>query len=153
MILAYRHTGVNVTDMARAVDFYHRLLGLAIVERRTEHGPYIDSLTSLPDVTLDWVKVGVANGVLVELVKFWSQGHRREPERRDYATIGCNHLCFTVDDVAALYDTLIAAGVRCHPVQMDPPGRVKNFACYDPDGTIVELVEVIEPPRILTWHG
>ena len=143
MIVAYRHTGVNVTDIAKALHFYTALLGLTIVERRTEHGSYIDALTGLPDVTLDWVKVGSPNGVLIELVKFWSQGHRRMSGHRDYATIGCNHLCLHVDDVEAIHRDLIAAGVRCHPVQTDPLGRVKNMACYDPDGTIVELVQVL----------
>ena len=94
-------------------------------------------------MTLDWVKVGAPNGVLVELVKFWSPDHARSSSQRDYATIGCNHLCFQVDAAEALYATLTAAGVRCHSVQTDPPGRVKNFACYDPNGTIVELVEVL----------
>jgi len=142
MILAARHTGVNVTDLGRALAFYHGLLGLAVVERRRERGAYIDTLTGLDDVTLDWVKVGAPNGVLVELVQF-SGLHVRVAEFRDYATIGCNHLCFTVDDVATTHAALTAAGVPCHPVQTDPPGRVRNMVCYDPDGTIIELVEVL----------
>jgi len=143
MILAYRHTGVNITDMAKAVHFYTAVLGLTIVERRTEHGAYIDALTGLPDVTLDWVKVGTPDGVLIELVKFWSQGHRRISGHRDYAPIGCNHLCLQVDNVEAMHRDLTVAGVRCHPIQTDPPGKVKNMVCYDPDGTIIELVQVL----------
>jgi catechol 2,3-dioxygenase-like lactoylglutathione lyase family enzyme len=120
VILAMRHTGINVTDMGRALGFYRDLLGLEVHESRTEYGPYIDALTGLDDVCLDWVKVRSPDGLLVELVQNHGP-YRRKPQPRDYATIGCNHLCFTV--------------------QTDPPGRVKNMACLDPDGTIIELVE------------
>ena len=142
MILAYRHTGVNVTDLARSVAFYESL-GFVVVERRHEEGAYIDALTGLSNVSLDWVKVEAPNGVLLELVRF------RCPDRvrrfsSDYASIGCNHLCLQVDNVEAMHRELSAAGVRCHPVQTDPPGKVKNMACYDPDGTIIELVEVLK---------
>ena len=52
-------------------------------------------------------------------------------------------MCLQVDDVEAMHRELTAAGVSCHPVQTDPPGKVKNMACYDPDGTIIELVQVL----------
>ena len=143
MILAYRHTGVNVTNLDRSVAFYTSL-GFVVAECRHEEGPYIDVLTGLENVRLDWVKVRAPNGVLIELVQF------QRPLRlmqfagdRDYADLGINHLCFQVDDVEAMRRDLTAAGVRCHSVQTDPPGKVKNMACYDPDGTIVELVEAL----------
>ena len=138
MILATRHTGINVTSLGRAFEFYNGLLGLVLVEMRTEKGEYIDRLTGLSHVDLSWIKVGSPDGVLVELVRF---NPPRSSQPRDYATIGCNHLCFTVDNVDTLHGKLTAAGVECRPVQTDPPGKVKNMACLDPDGTIIELVE------------
>lgn len=140
MILATRHTGINVTDMSCALKFYRDLLGLEVHESRTEYGAYIDTLTGLDNICLDWVKVRSPDGILVELVQ--NHGvHERMAQPRDYATIGCNHLCFTVDDVEAIQRRLTAAGVYCRPVQTDPPGNVKNMTCLDPDGTIIELVE------------
>jgi catechol 2,3-dioxygenase-like lactoylglutathione lyase family enzyme len=141
VIKAYRHTGVNVTDLGRAVDFYCDLLGLELAERRTEKGRYIDVLTGLEGVTLHWAKVGSPDGVLIELVEFASKRHVKAAKARDYTTIGCNHLCFTVEGIEAMHRKLTAAGVRCHPIQQDPPGKVRNMVCYDPDGTIIELVE------------
>jgi catechol 2,3-dioxygenase-like lactoylglutathione lyase family enzyme len=141
MITAYRHTGVNVTHLGRAIDFYCDLLGLTLVERRTEQGRYIDGLTGLEGVLLHWAKVGSPDGILIELVQFASKKHIKPSKRRDYATIGCNHLCFTIQGIEKLYAKLTEAGVRCHPIQQDPPGKVRNMVCYDPDGTIIELVE------------
>ena len=140
MILATRHTGINVTDLGRALKFYRDLLGLKVHKSRTEYGSYISTLTGLDDVCLDWVKVRSPDGLLVELVQNHG-AYKRKPYSRDYATIGCNHLCFTVDDVEKMHEKLTAAKVSCRPVQTDPPGKVKNMTCLDPDGTIIELVE------------
>ena len=143
MIVGYRHTGVNVTNLGLAVDFYCDLLGLRVVERRTETGRYIDALTGLEGVLLHWAKVGGPDGVLLELVEFASKKHVKVSKKRDYATIGCNHLCFTVTGIEDYERRCKAAGVRTHPIQTDPPGKVRNMVCYDPDGTIIELVEVL----------
>src|SRR3970282_1724685 len=56
MIVAYRHTGGNVTALERSVAFYEAL-GFVMIERRREEGAYIDALTGLEHVRLDWVKV------------------------------------------------------------------------------------------------
>lgn len=141
MITAYRHTGVNVTNLGLAVDFYCDLLGLKLVERRTEQGRYIDTLIGQQGVILHWAKVGAGDGPLIELVEFASKKHIKAAKRRDYTTIGCNHLCFTIRDIEGFHAKLTAAGVPCHPIQQDPPGKVRNMVCYDPDGTIIELVE------------
>ena len=143
MILGYRHTGVNVTHVGRSIDFYCDLLGLKLVERRSEQGRYIDALTGLEGVLLHWAKVGSPDGILIELVQFASKKHVKAAKPRDYATIGCNHLCFRVEGIDAMYAKLIEAGVTCHAIQQDPPGKVRNMVCYDPDGTIIELVEVL----------
>ncbi len=141
MILAYRHTGINVVNLERSVKFYTDMLGLDVIEERHEEGGYLDTLTGIEGARLDWVKVGAPNGVLLELV-CWSSDVRL-PDMRDYATVGINHLCFRVAGIDFLAQRLDAAGIRTHPVQTDPPGRVKNMVCYDPDGTIIELVEVL----------
>ncbi len=139
MITATRHTGITITDPVASMYFYEILLGLEKVEERHEHGDYIERHTGLDAVWIDWVKLASPDGVLVELQHVTS--HRRPAPQRDYATIGINHLCFTVSDVKEMYHKLIAAGVTCRPTQVDPPGRVRNMVCFDPDGTIIELVE------------
>ncbi len=139
MITATRHTGITVTDPVASMFFYQTLLGLEKVEERHEQGDYIERHTGMIGIKIDWVKLASPDGVLVELQHINS--HRRPSPPRDYASVGINHLCFTVSNVKEMYHRLIAADVRCHSVQTDPPGKVRNMVCFDPDGTIIELVE------------
>ena len=48
-----------------------------------------------------------------------------------------------MDSVDEVEKALRDGDYACGKIQTDPPGRVKNFSCYDPDGNIVEFVEVL----------
>jgi len=39
---------------------------------------------------------------------------------------------------------LTLAGFFAREIQTDPPGKVRNFSGYDPDGNIVEFVELLD---------
>ena len=57
MISSIRHVGFVVKDLEESLKFYHEVLGLEIYRRFTEGGDFIDSLTGLKKVKLEWVKL------------------------------------------------------------------------------------------------
>ena len=140
-----RHTGLNVKSLADSLAFYVDTLGLAISKLYTEpEGEYIDTLTGIEGTIQHWAKVGTDDGYLLELVQ-WVQPSLKRGKPVRYNARGVNHICFQVDDVEAYMDRLLDAGYDCQPIQLDPPGNVKNFVTRGPDNEIVELVEVLEP--------
>ena len=72
-----------------------------------------------------------------------SKSHENKKDR-DFFTIGASHLAFTVDDLQKTYEHLLKNGIKFNaPPQSPPDGKAKVTFCEDPDGTPIELVEVI----------
>jgi len=145
--VAVRHVGIVVVDLDRALGFYRDLLGLTVAREQDEGGDYLARLTGLPGAAARTVKLAAPGGGMVELLRFTSHPAvvGAEPSA---AAPGCSHVAFTVDDLEALYRRLTGAGVRFHaPPAVSPDGGARVAYCRDPEGTIVELVEVLRPPR------
>jgi len=123
------HVAIRVTDLDRALDFYHDLLGLPIRDReRYDAG-------EVPYVAV------VAGGRHIHLV----------PTDESDIDVGGEHLCLLVrsDDVDSReeLDTLLAT-LRDHGVEVEAGEPYERYGAYgrawaayvrDPDGRRVEL--------------
>ena len=138
-----RHFGIAVKDMERSLKFYRDLLGLEIMREMDEAGGYIDNMLALKDVNVKTVKLSANNGVtLVELLQFNS--HSGDEKNKQIYDIGPSHLAFTVNNLDESYEILKNAGIEFNSEpQLSPDGYAKVIFCKDPDGTLVELVEVL----------
>ncbi len=137
-----RHAGIVVRDLGRAADFYQQLLGLRVVTRQDESGPFLDAILGLDGCSVTTVKMAAAEGAtLVELLCFDSHEDHRPPAQ-PFST-GPTHIAFTVDDLMADYQRLNVAGVEfTTPPQRSPDGSALVTFCRDPEGNLIELVEV-----------
>ena len=142
---AVRHFGIVVRDMERSLLFYRDLLSLRIVSSMAESGAHLEQVLGLPNVRVHTVKMTAENGsALVELLEF--ESHPDEsPQPRTICSLGPTHVAFTVENLDAVFGRLSRQGVRFNsPPQRVPDGRAKVAFCRDPDGTPVELVEVLK---------
>lgn len=65
-------------------------------------------------------------------------------EKRTLFGIGITHIAFTVRDVEGVYNKLIARGIKFNsPPQISPNGYVKIVFCKAPEGSFLELIEVL----------
>jgi len=113
------HVGVMVTDMERSIDWYGRVLGLQLLERR-----------ELGSTLLAFMGHG---GALIELIQ----------REGDLPTEGrVNHIAFQVDDLGAALARLREAGVDLGDEEPRPiweGGQV--FFFHGPDGEVLELFQ------------
>lgn len=112
---------INVVDVGASVDFYTRFLDVRPV-RQTEDEAVLDAVTAE-----------------LRLV-------RTDPEEAstwvpDDLQAGFRHVGFKVGDLAERVAALKAAGVRFHLEPIHAEGGVDITFFYDPDGTLLELVE------------
>ncbi len=144
MVTALRHAGIVVTDLARSLSFYRDLLGLRVVVTMDEHGKYIDSLLGLSDTRVTTVKLAAGEGAtLLELLQF-QVPHAAGPVQRGIYETGPSHVAFTVEKLDAVVEKLLAAGEKfISPPQLSLDGAAKVVFCKDPDGTPLELVEML----------
>ena len=142
MIKDIRHTGIVVIDLEASLNFYRDLLGFQIVKQMEEAGDYIDNISSLRNIQVTTVKMTSPSGQMIELLKYHS--HPEEQRMRKICEIGISHIAFTVDDLDFVYEKLKDKGIQFNsPPQLSPDGYAKVTFCRAPEGTLIELVEVL----------
>jgi len=112
------HASLLVADTARALAFYHDLLGLPLAER--------------PDLGFPgaWLQVGAQQIHLLELPNPDPRSGRPDHVGRD------RHLALAVDELDATITRMQGAGI---PYTRSRSGRAAVF-CRDPAGNGVELI-------------
>ena len=143
MMKTIRHIGIVVSDLDKALCFYKDMLGLKVVKDTNEPSDFIDTILSLKNTSLRTVKMEAHDGNLIELLYFKS--HPEKPKKRGITEIGCSHVAFTVENIDELYNKLTKKGVVFNSSpKISPDGYAKVAFCKDPDGTFIELVEVLK---------
>jgi glyoxylase I family protein len=139
-----RHIGIVVTNMDKSLEFYRDLMGLEPVIDFVEKGEFIATLSNAKGINLRMVKLIAADGGMIELLQYISHPQDERGDNKLYET-GPTHVAFTVDDVEAIYADWSAKGITCSskPVT-SPDGKAKLFFCQDPDGTFLELVQMLD---------
>lgn len=145
MIHGIHHTAISTSDMQRALRFYRDLIGFQEEWSSTwEVGTaVVDKIVGLKDSSAQVVmlKLGDAH---IELFQYATPHPKPGEPNRPVCDHGITHLCLRVTDIDTEYERLKGAGMVFH---CPPQEAGKGFrATYgrDPDGNVVELLEVKE---------
>ena len=144
MIRGIHHTAISTADLERSVRFYRDLLGFEEIftsgwKRGAETA---DKITGLKNSAAQLVMLKAGNAC-IEIFEYSSPQAKPGDPKRPACDHGITHLCLDVSDIEAEYARLKAAGMvfHCPPQNM---GEVSATYGRDPDGNIVELLEVID---------
>jgi lactoylglutathione lyase len=135
--MKYLHTMVRVTDLDESLKFYCRHLGLVEVRRReVPAGRFTLVFLAAPGDRPD--SKASEETALLELTWNW------DPEEYGGGR-NFGHLAYAVDDIYALCQRLMDAGVT---INRPPRDGHMAFVC-SPDGISIELLQAGEslPPR------
>jgi glyoxylase I family protein len=139
------HINIVVADMERSLAFYVGLLRMRVTFERTLEGEWIEKVAGLPGISARCVFCQPdGGGARFELLEYQAPPGVSLPEDSLANTLGLRHIALEVDDLDALYERLVAAGVRFVSEPVTVPFivvGVRKRLCYllDPDGVIVEL--------------
>ncbi len=126
--MRYLHTMVRVKDIDESLDFYCNKLGLTEVRRsENEKGRFTLIFLSAP---ADQARASQEQAPLIELTYNW------DPEDYDGGR-NFGHLAYEVDDIYALCDRLMKAGVTINR----PPRDGRMAFVRSPDGISIELLQ------------
>ena len=141
MISALRHAGLVVHDLEASIRFYEGL-GLRLWRRETETGPFIEQVTGLSGVRLEWAKLKAPDDSLLELLQYHSHPTNAPHEIAPVQSHGCSHVAFTVVDVEAACTRIKElGGTLTNPPALSPDKRARVAYGHDVDGILIELVE------------
>jgi lactoylglutathione lyase len=120
--MRYLHTMVRVTDLDQSLDFYCNKLGLVEIKRYdSEQGRFTLVFLAAP---------GDEDRAMVELTYNW------DPEKYSIGR-AFGHLAYEVEDIYALCDKLMKAGVTINR----PPRDGRMAFVRSPDNISVELLQ------------
>ncbi|GGU81840.1 lactoylglutathione lyase [Pseudomonas laurentiana] len=148
----FNHTMLRVKDVAKSLDFYTRVLGFSLVEKRdfpeAEFSLYFLALVDKAQIPTDaaartaWMKS--IPGIL-ELTH--NHGTEHDPafayHNGNSDPRGFGHICISVPDIRAACERFEALGVTFQKRLSD--GRMKHLAFIkDPDDYWVEIIQPTE---------
>ena len=113
---------INVVDLQASIDFYQRYLAGVLVGDPDESAAVLDFETGTIQL----------RSLTAPVPSTWIA---------DDLQAGFRHLGFKVSDLEVRVASLKADGVRFHLDPIDAEGGVRISFFYDPDGTLLELVE------------
>jgi lactoylglutathione lyase len=144
--MRYLHTMLRVRDLDASLDFFCNKLGLVEISRRPdEKGRYTNVFLAAPQdkSRVDASQGAGRNAPLLELTYNW--------DAEDYGEARYfGHLAFEVDDIYALCDRLMKAGVTVNR----PPRDGQMAFVRSPDKQSIELLQKGAPlPPAEPWKS
>ncbi len=151
--LSWGHINLNVRDLERSVAFYEKLgfemfipsipyLGLSLGEDATEMPADCAEALGVEASTRGRACIMGLKGAfpMIDLTEFEGGDPAPPPSTRD---LGAVRICLASQDLAADHALLAEAGVSF----LTPPRSAKDematiAICSDPDGTLIELIQL-----------
>jgi catechol 2,3-dioxygenase-like lactoylglutathione lyase family enzyme len=144
VIVGAAHPGCTVSNLERSLRFYGETLGIEHIKSQVSDQPYLALVTGLPGCSL---KIGFAR-IEGDHIPFEIIEHIKPAGGRaltGFGIAGTPHVCWQVDNVAAICQRLSGAGITLcaepHGWVDGPWSEAHGAFVRDPDGLLIELIE------------
>jgi catechol 2,3-dioxygenase-like lactoylglutathione lyase family enzyme len=144
IITGVDHVGLTVTDLDRSIKFYTEILECSVVVEQEKEGGYLAAIVGYPDAHVKMAHLQPpGSSQRIELFEYRSP--KSAPRELEPRNVGNAHVCFVVNDLAALYNRLVENEVSTFspPVEVDTGVNKGGCALYlrDPDGITIEVFQ------------
>jgi catechol 2,3-dioxygenase-like lactoylglutathione lyase family enzyme len=142
-IIAADHTGITVSNLARALAFWRDVLGFELSHRAHHTGELASEVTGVPGAEIS-LAVLKGYGHKIELLEYLAPSDRKHADLRP-CDVGSVHVALTVDDLGAVLSTIAASGWRPagkpQTLKSGPNAGKRVIYVRDPDGTTIEFMQ------------
>jgi lactoylglutathione lyase len=128
------HTSIRSSNMERSIEFYTKLLGLKLISRRE---------IKQNNAEIAFLQAQKSKGATLELTFYRNQKKFIQAKYEDRIF---DHIGFEVANMKAIIEKLRKEKIIItdEPYMLGPSGPTIAFI-EDPDGTLIELIERMEP--------
>lgn len=162
-VIGVHHIGVSVPDLAKAREFYLDVLGAVeeVAPLSWADNPFIDQVVGLEGSAAEQFFCRLGN-LQIEVFQYSAPRQAPQDPRRGVNEYGYTHMALQVEDVVAVHDRIIAAGLPVHTppalegITVDEHGIKHGYAgtyCRDFFGNVFEILEIHETPEIRPISG
>lgn len=146
MAKAFRHAGIVVSDLSKALDLFKNYLGCELVgEYPKQKGDFFNALLGLDNVVVSVAIVKTHDNNRIELLQYESNSDLA-PSAPCPNRIGISHIALTVENLQELYESRHLYNVRfISPPLLSPDGMVQVAYVELLGECISELVQVLDP--------
>jgi catechol 2,3-dioxygenase-like lactoylglutathione lyase family enzyme len=143
MIHGIHHTAISTRDIERSAAFYKDLLGFKeVFTLNWDIGnKELDNITGLKDSSARIIMLRAGNAC-VELFEYATPQPKPGDQNRPVCDHGITHVCLQVTDIDQEYARLKDAGMVFHCPPQAVGSDIRATYGRDPDGNVVELLEV-----------
>lgn len=143
MNTSIRHIGLVVNDIEISMDFWEKVMGFEPYLILNESGEKIDMMIGLKNISLKTIKMRDENGMVLELLKFYSHSDKKLWAGNPYST-GLTHIALNVLDIDDVIKKINNFGIKFDSkVVITDDSSAKVTYAKGPEGLLIELVEKI----------
>jgi catechol 2,3-dioxygenase-like lactoylglutathione lyase family enzyme len=147
LIAAFQHVGMGVHDTDSTYEFYRKLMGFRI--KLSDQTSYMDEMTPIIGALVELralMAMNVGGGAAIELIEHTSTRPMEPPEPVQWGDIGYLELGLKAFKLDQVYLDLKSKGVEfitpVRSMELSTGGRERYVYLRDPDGLLLQLVEV-----------
>src|SRR5438132_7962961 len=151
-IIAADHTGITVSNLERALEFWQNVLGFGFSHRAHQSGEMVEQITGVKGAELKLAVVKTPDGHKIELLEYLAPPDRKQHAGLRPCDVGSVHVAFTVENLDPLLEKIAASGWKAagkpQTLNYGPNARKRVIYVREPDGTTIELMQ--QPPKKAT---
>ena len=151
-VRSFSHTGITVSDFHAAVRFYWEVFGCPLVGVADTPSERVRAFFGVdaeaPRCKIGWIRV--PGGAVLEIFEFTP---RQPPIDTPWNRVGLTHVSFNVRNTRRWHDYLVGKGVECVSAPERSPRGHTFFFAKDPDGNLIELMDLGYVRHALRWLG
>ena len=144
-IIAADHTGITVSNLERALEFWQNVLGFEFSHRADQSGEMVEQITGVKGAELK-LAVVKAPGHKIELLEYLAPPDRKQHVDLRPCDVGHVHLALIVDDLDAVLQKIAASGWKAagkpQTLTTGPNAGKRVIYVRDPDGTTIEFMQM-----------
>lgn len=141
LILGTIHTGLTVSSLDSALEFWCGTMGFDLDVRKTlGGGTAIENIVGVPGADIEIAVVSAPGGHKIELLEYRGPTDRQVMKPRS-CDVGSAHMTFSVSDLDQALDRVESAGwMRLGAAQTNPTGSRMAYV-RGPEGHTIEFMQ------------
>ena len=145
-ITAADHTGITVSNLEHALEFWQNVLGFEFSHRAHQSGEMVEQITGVKGAELKLAVVKAPGGHKIELLEYLAPPDRKQHAGLRPCDVGHVHVALTVENLDPLLEKIAASSWKAagkpQTLKTGPNAGKRVVYVRDPDGTTVEFMEI-----------